>query len=404
MEQHHGAGAQPEQAGPAREPQEREMPQNPVETTQPEFSEPQEAQSDELDIDAMDDAQLRNELRAALERCAACDTQYNTLLSKVTQMRTTLGDRLRQDAEELDRREQQIDELNAQTDNLRSIVAGLEEKLTSSTEELEQMRTSMAQIPAVDPAETARLEAQCRHLNETVEAQRVDLDRWEKSCMEECMAKERYASEIQRFVALTKEAEEREQQSRVAAAEDRRVAQQLHETLEELQMSQERDTQRTLAEMQQQVEATETELETSRVRLAEMDARCATMGELEERIAVLEREAKEKNLLVEKLRHEAVILNEHLTEALRQIRRDSSDFLVDRRLVTNLFIQFLLVPHADSKRFEILRLIASVLQWSDEDREKAGLQRSQGGISSMLGSLVGRRRAAPNAGDEVRSY
>ena len=380
------------------------MLQKPVETTQPEFSEPQEAQSDELNIDAMDDAQLRNELRAALERRAACDTQYNTLLSKVTQMRTTLGDRLRQDAEELDRREQQIDELTAQTDNLRSIVAGLEEKLTSSTEELEQMRTSMAQIPAVDPAETARLEAQCRHLNETVEAQRVDLDRWEKSCMEECMAKERYASEIQRFGALTKEAEEREQQSRVAAAEDRRVAQQLHEALEELQMSQERDTQRTLAEMQQQVQATETELETSRVRLAEMDKRCATMGELEERIVVLEREAKEKNLLIEKLRHEAVILNEHLTEALRQIRRDSSDFLVDRRLVTNLFIQFLLVPHADSKRFEILRLIASVLQWSDEDREKAGLQRSQGGISSMLGSLVGRRRAAPNTGDEVRSY
>ena len=218
------------------------------------------------------------------------------------------------------------------------------------------------------------------------------------------MAKERYALEIQHFEALTKEAGEREQQSRVAAAEDRRVAQQLHEALEELQMSQERDTQRTISEMQQQIEATETELEASRVRLAEVDARCATMGELEERIAVLEREAKEKNLLIEKLRHEAVILNEHLTEALRQIRRDSSDFLVDRRLVTNLFIQFLLVPHADSKRFEILRLIASVLQWSDEDREKAGLQHSQGGISSILGSLVGRRRAAPNAGDEVRSH
>ncbi|WFD35319.1 hypothetical protein MCUN1_002170 [Malassezia cuniculi] len=365
---------------------------------------------EELDIDNMDADQLRTKLRTTLERCEASESQYAALLDKVAQMRTTLGDRLRQDAEELDRREQQIDELTAQAEGLRNTISTLETELKGAanesdrlTGELDKMRASIANAPAVDSAEVARLEAQCRLYNETIEAQRVDLERWEKAYMEECAAKEGFAAEVKRIESTVKEAEEREKKSESAAAEDRRVAQQLQEALEELQLSQERDVQRTIGEMQQQVEAAEAEVESHRVRLAEMEDQCKTMSGFEPRIGVLEREIKEKNVLIDKLRHEAVILNEHLTEALRQIRRDSSDYLVDRRLVTNLFVQFLNVPHGDAKRFEILRLIGSVLHWNDEEREKAGLQRSQGGITGVLGSLVGRRRlgtTTQNVGDE----
>lgn len=67
-----------------------------------------------------------------------------------------------------------------------------------------------------------------------------------------------------------------------------------------------------------------------------------------ERTTVLEKEVKEKTLLIGKLRHEgsvfvplitnhvvltiglAIILNEHLTEAIRRLRRDASDNNVDR--------------------------------------------------------------------------
>jgi len=34
------------------------------------------------------------------------------------------------------------------------------------------------------------------------------------------------------------------------------------------------------------------------------------------------------------------------------------------------------MPRTDTKRIEVLRLIATVLQWDNEQREKAGLQRS----------------------------
>ena len=89
----------------------------------------------------------------------------------------------------------------------------------------------------------------------------------------------------------------------------------------------------------------------------------------------LEQEMKERNIIIGKLRHEAVILNEHLKNALSRLRRESSEDCVDRRLMSNLILQFLSMPRADTKRYEILRLIASILQWDDAEREKAGLQR-----------------------------
>lgn len=67
--------------------------------------------------------------------------------------------------------------------------------------------------------------------------------------------------------------------------------------------------------------------------------------------------------------------NEHLTEALRRLRKNSSDNNVDRRLVTNILLSFLTTRRADSKRFEMLSLLATILSWNDAEREKAGLQR-----------------------------
>ena len=63
-------------------------------------------------------------------------------------------------------------------------------------------------------------------------------------------------------------------------------------------------------------------------------------------------------------------------EALRRLRRNSAENNVDKRLVTNFVLSFLQTPRGDTKRFEILSLLASILSWTDQEREKAGLQRS----------------------------
>ena len=49
-----------------------------------------------------------------------------------------------------------------------------------------------------------------------------------------------------------------------------------------------------------------------------------------QRVQPFELEVKEKNLLIGKLRHEAVILNDHLTKALRRIKRDKPEDTIDR--------------------------------------------------------------------------
>jgi len=90
----------------------------------------------------------------------------------------------------------------------------------------------------------------------------------------------------------------------------------------------------------------------------------ATQQELE-RASPFEKEVKEKNLLIGKLRHEAVTLNEHLTKALRILRKGRPEDNVDRQIITNYFLHFLAIDRSDPKKFEALQLIAALLGWTD---------------------------------------
>jgi len=136
-------------------------------------------------------------------------------------------------------------------------------------------------------------------------------------------------------------------------------------------------------------------VENSQARLDEIRKQCndaeeslqSTQAELNtakqdlERVLPFEKEVKEKNLLIGKLRHEAVILNDHLTKALRFLKKGKPENNVDRyvqpfipseslanssrQLVTNHFLQFLALDRSDPKKFQILQLIAALLGWTD---------------------------------------
>ena len=90
----------------------------------------------------------------------------------------------------------------------------------------------------------------------------------------------------------------------------------------------------------------------------------ATRKELD-RALPFEKEVKEKNLLIGKLRHEAVILNDHLTKALRFLKQRRPEDMVDRELVTNHLLHFLTLDRTDPKKFQVLQLIAALLAWND---------------------------------------
>jgi hypothetical protein len=67
------------------------------------------------------------------------------------------------------------------------------------------------------------------------------------------------------------------------------------------------------------------------------------------------------------------------------MKRKSSWLTLLRQIVTNHLLQFLAIDRSDPKKFQVLQLIASLLGWTDEERERAGLARP--GASSAIGSL-----------------
>ncbi|KAJ2024083.1 hypothetical protein GGI06_001145 [Coemansia sp. S85] len=81
---------------------------------------------------------------------------------------------------------------------------------------------------------------------------------------------------------------------------------------------------------------------------------------------------------LERLRHEVAVLKDHLNESMRRLREESSEFNLDKRVITNLIVGFLALPYGDSKRYEILQLMSSILQFTEEQQEKAGLIRKAG--------------------------
>ncbi|KAG7193687.1 uncharacterized protein KQ657_000374 [Scheffersomyces spartinae] len=104
----------------------------------------------------------------------------------------------------------------------------------------------------------------------------------------------------------------------------------------------------------------------------------------------LKSEVHSKLLQIGKLRHEAVILNEHLTKSLTMINQqtNNSNNTVDRELISNVIISFLQIPRGDTKKFEALQLISALLQWDDQQKVAAGLslggQRANGGTKGQL--------------------
>ncbi|RSH92703.1 hypothetical protein EHS25_008148 [Saitozyma podzolica] len=242
--------------------------------------------------------ELENELAVVKQEKDVLGNQYRTLLGKLTAMRQSLGDKLREDAEELDRRENTINTLSTDNATLQSTIETLQTELASSSQEASNLNDQLAQL--------------------------------------------RSQSDSSSSDVLTKDSELRQATS----------------------------------ELETQLKLAATSLSEFKLRAANAEARLSELSNDATRSTTLEKEMKEKNLLISKLRHDAVVNNEHLTEALRRLRKNTSDNNVDRRLVNNILISFLSTSRADSKRFEMLNLLSTILGWDDREREKAGLQRT----------------------------
>ncbi|KAG6888643.1 hypothetical protein C0992_007960 [Termitomyces sp. T32_za158] len=328
-------------------------------------------------------AKLQRELVRTREEKDTLATQYRNLLAKLTTMRTTLGNKLQQDAEELDRREHELQQLTALNEDLTSTVETLKDELLASHEEAERVARELDMMRnrayEENMQESILRERELREAQTELERCRIERDEWERTALQERTLSDDFKSSVDTYKRELEFERELRDRELVELEAEKEKSQNLQSVLQDFQAETAKDH-----ELKQAVKDYETQLAQTTQSLAEFKHRALTAElQLEEsntnvsRTRELEKEVKDKNLLIGKLRHEAVILNEHLMEALRRLRRNSTDTNVDRRLVTNVLLAFLSTPRADPKRFEMLSLLATILSWTDPEREKAGLQRAQ---------------------------
>ncbi|KAF9233431.1 hypothetical protein BU15DRAFT_53920 [Melanogaster broomeanus] len=337
------------------------------------------------DLDPLE--RLQRQLDHEREEKENYASQYRNLLSKLTAMRTTLGNKVKQDAEELDRRELLIQTLSAQNEDLSSTVETLKAELIASHAEFERTARELDLLRNRDLHESAASEREMRDTLGELERCRMERDEWERVAMQEKVAVEEARSTsdaLRREFDMEREARENDKVELEAAKE---TAANLQSVLEDFQTAKEH-------ELHQAVKDYKSQLDDVTLSLAEYKRR-ALDAELQldenktdaSRTSELEQQLKEKNLLIGKLRHEAVIMNEHLIEALRRLRKSSPDTNVDRRLVTNVLISFLSTPRADPKRFEMLGLLGTILGWGEGEKERAGLIKGSGTGAGAAGSV-----------------
>ncbi|CAO1620848.1 unnamed protein product [Sympodiomycopsis kandeliae] len=369
-----------------------------------------EAESDsDTTLSSMSKSDLIAELRQARSDRDGFENQYKTLLGKLSLMRSTLGDRLRQDAEELDKRETQIDTLSNQVEELNSTVTTLQSELVSShadnervTKELDALRQAAVQSKSTQDSDEREQESEAvQRMTLTVESLKSQVSSWESSYHEERSRREATESELSDVSAHRSRLEEDIRNWQEISSRDRESARNLQMVLEEFQSDQESELERAIGDYQQRYTALENELETYKTRSQEYETKYTSVSDISTKYTAIQQEIKEKNLLIGKLRHEAVILNEHLTESLKKLQLYTNhldqDENVNRQLISNVLLQFLMIPRSDVKRFQILKLIGEILSWGPAEMEAAGLVSSSNNSKTEMKNREGASGSVSNA-------
>ncbi|OBT46525.1 hypothetical protein VE00_01780 [Pseudogymnoascus sp. WSF 3629] len=333
---------------------------------------------------------VHSELEESEQAKEQAQSQYQNLLGRVNTIKSTLGERLAADRQELSEAKDQIEELETQNAALKAAADKAEQEVTQLTaQELENSkelstlrnRSNLSQQNWLRERED--LLTQTKHLREEAEAAKEAMGDWEVLAMEERSIREGLAdrvAELEDQLSTQRESFERAASERDSQSQ---AVDGLQRALQEIQEARR-------VELREMVETTQAQLEALNKVVAEADTR-ATAAEADkealtaqlERLAPFEKEVKEKNILLGKLRHEAIVLNDHLAKALRFLKKAKPEDNVDRQIVTNYFLRFLALDRSDPKKFQILQVIASLLSWTEEQKEQAGLARPGTAGSSL---------------------
>nr|CAG8570660.1 6356_t:CDS:2 [Entrophospora candida] len=296
------------------------------------------------------------------------ETQYQTLLNK-------LKDELNKSRQEKDQLSQQNQELSEKLNRLQSEMSVVNEGNQRITSQLETLQSHIFEIQEQSANEINEKDNYIKKLQNDLDRSESEREELEVVAMELKSAKEVSLNRIKHFEMETELLRNEKETLKIEKNNESESLANLQAVLEEFEAAKQSEIKEAVEGMQRRLSTTSKELAEYKDRALLAENQLRQIKQEVGKTTQYEKEIKVKNLLIGKLRHEAIILNEHLTEALRRMREESSENNVDKRLITNLLIAFFNTPRGDSKRFEILQLMANMLQWSEEQKEKVGLIR-----------------------------
>ncbi|CAG8478830.1 2505_t:CDS:2 [Paraglomus occultum] len=321
---------------------------------------------------------LASELQNTKNDKQRLETEHEGIIAKVK----VFADKVKSDMEELEKAREQVIDLTQQKQQLMKLVSELNVELEdvkgqcqTLTRELEMSRSHSMKIDQQAAQELIQKDGIIQKLEDDLENVNREKREWEMVAMQLRGSKDDMIAcvkQLEREIEVLQSEKEAIKLEKEAESES---LNNLQGVLEEFQAAKESEIREIVEGIERKLSITATELSEYKGRAIRAENELSQVKDEINRVQQYEKDIKEKNLLIGKLRHEAVILNEHLTEALRRMREESSENNVDRRLITNLLIAFFNTPRGDSKRFEILQLMGSVLHWTDEQKEQVGLIR-----------------------------
>lgn len=280
---------------------------------------------------------IRGELEESESAKEHAQSQYQNLLGKINTIRNGLTERLKADREELAEAKEQIDDLEGQNEALSKRVQELEGSIKrmeheshESSKELSGLRNrhNLSQNNWLQERED--LLQQTKQLKEEAEAAREAMGDWEVLAMEERSMREGLAErvkDLEEQFSAQKEAYEI-----VASDKDTQsqAVEGLQRALQEVQEARKRELREMVESYEEQLQALKKLVQDSDTRAQGAEASKGALQTEVDRLVPFEKEVKEKNLLIGKLRHEAIVLNDHLTKALRFLKKAKPEDNVDR--------------------------------------------------------------------------
>ncbi|QPG75139.1 hypothetical protein FOA43_002483 [Brettanomyces nanus] len=348
-------------------------------------------ESDEKDqriIDQKSEETLEQKLQQKEEECEKVKENYQNLLDRLSSMKTVFTKmktseiefhktkeqvlKLEKDKIQLEKKVEKVEEMNQTIIDLQKEMNNINLECEKLTRENNNLRKGSEIKDGEFLLENKRLQTANKKLMMELQESKSEMEEYLIIINEEKMSKQGLQHEIDE-INLKNERSEAENKRLIQENQslEKKVAE-IEGEVTNIKQQHSKEHQ----ELKNQLDTKVIELSESHAKVEDLQKLQDTLKQKSERLESLEQDFKQKQKTIGKLRHETIVLNEHLTKAMKLIKQESSQDTIDRELASNLFVSFLQIPRGDSKKYEVLQLISNYLNWDDTKKKHAGLLNS----------------------------